>query len=262
MPAIHDAGKMPAVHTRSEVMRKQFFPYLLANYPSESRFRDVLQQTLAFANAIEIGIPFSDPVADGPVIRQASEQVLASGFQIESVFRALQHAAPRIPVAIMTYANPVLFYGRDSFFHASRDSGARWLIVPDVPFEESAEWKQHAAEAGLQWVSFVSLQTRPDRLRRIAQSAKGFLYLLSLTGITGATIRESELILQKAREIRQHTQVPVAVGFGIKSPADVAPLLNDIDAFIVGSRIVELIRENVPLDRYYREFRAALGGGS
>ncbi|PWT92792.1 MAG: tryptophan synthase subunit alpha [Acidobacteria bacterium] len=241
-------------------MKKQFYPYLLANYPSISQFETVLHLTAEYADAIEIGIPFSDPVADGPVIREAAEKVLKSGFELESVFRILQNAKLRIPVALMTYANPVLAYGRDRAFKACAECGVKFLIVPDVPHEESEPWRRQVNSANLKWIQFVSLVTRAERLRHIARSAEGFIYLVSLTGITGAKIRGPEAVSNKAREIKQVTDVPVALGFGIKTPQDVLPYRNDIDAFIVGSRIVELSTDINKLKDFYIEFRHALEG--
>lgn len=235
--------------------RPLFFPYLLADFPDRARFVDVLQTTLQFADFIEIGIPFSDPVADGPTLQRASSEVLAHGFKIESLFRLLQQQERSIPVGLMTYANPVWSYGRNAFFAACRQSQVQAVIVPDVSHEESAEWRSAAQDAGLIWIPFVSLQTGAQRLEKIAASAEGFVYLLSLTGITGSSIRNQALIIEKARQIRKHTKVPVALGFGIKSIADTTPFQSNLDAFIVGSRIVELLRSGESLENFYREFK-------
>ena len=233
----------------------RFFPYLMADYPSPDLFVEVLDLTSQYADTIEIGIPFTDPIADGPVIQRAAMEVLAHGFRIDSLFRKLQ-GRTRVPIAIMTYANPVLAYGRREFLQACSDCGVKHLIVPDLPMEESAEWKEEGKRAGLSWISFVSLLTRADRLKQIATSAQGFLYLLSLTGITGASIHGVEAIRHKAKEIRQHTKVPVALGFGIKSVEDTKPFVDVIDAFIVGSKIVELLgtRDLKTLEKFYKEF--------
>lgn len=237
-------------------MRKLFFPYLLADFPSASDFSDILDVTAAYADTIEIGIPFSDPVADGPILQQAAAQVLSNGFQIESLFRLLQDKSYDVAIAMMSYANPVLAYGRNEFLKACRQCRVKFLIVPDVPAEEAHEWKEEAKNVGLTWISFISLLTKPDRLQRIASSAEGFVYLLSLTGITGRNIHGIEAIRQKAFAIRQQTPTPIALGFGIKSPEDTLPFFDRIDAFIVGSRIIELIRaDGIPgLQSYYKEF--------
>lgn len=266
--------------------KKLFFPYLLAQYPSAAQFGEVLDLTLQYADGIELGIPFSDPVADGPVIREAAARVLSGGFRIESVFKTLQQRRLNIPAALMSYANPVLAYGLDEFLVACRQCGGQGVIIPDVPLEESQPWSEAARRHELAWIPFVSLMTRTGRLKQIASSAEGFVYLLSLTGITGADIRNADLIRQKATEIRNCTEVPVALGFGIKSPSDVATFLDVADAFIVGSRIIQeltdddalrpclstaadeaRLRSTDPasmferLEDLYRGFRAALAGG-
>jgi tryptophan synthase alpha chain len=244
-------------------MTKLFYPYLLADYPSPSRFPELFQMTLGYASAIELGVPFSDPIADGPIIQKATSTVLARGFQIETLLKFLQSQTLSIPVALMSYANPILAFGRAEFMKACVQCGVRSLIVPDVPFEEAAQWREEANQENLSWISFVSLQTREERLQRIAAAAEGFLYLISVTGITGSRITNPEAVKKKGIEIRKFTTVPIALGFGIQSRNDVLPYLEFVDAFIVGSRIVELITKQNGLrevEAFYKEFCKALTG--
>jgi tryptophan synthase alpha chain len=237
----------------------KFFPYLLADYPDRSGFAEILDLTIPYADTIEIGIPFTDPVADGPLIATAASKVLANGFSLDSLFHLLQNKKSNVPLALMSYANPILAYGRAEFLQAGAECGAKYLIVPDVPFEESEEWVGITKEHGLSWISFVSLVTSEERLKRIAQAAEGFVYLLSLKGITGASIHSPEQIQDKALQIRRHTNVPVALGFGIKNVKDTHPYLEVLDAFIVGSKIVELIDSNdlVELRTFYESWRTS-----
>jgi len=238
-------------------MRKLFFPYLLANYPDPARFSEVLDLTISYADTIEIGIPFTDPVADGPVIANAASEVLRQGFQIDSLFALLQKKKSKAPIALMSYANPILAYGKKEFLQSCTQSGVRHLIVPDVPFEESQDWRAQTKEFGLSWISFVSLVTREERLRKIAESAEGFIYLLALKGITGAAIHHPEQVRLQAERIRALTKIPIALGFGIKSVADTEAFGDSIDAMIVGSRIIELIHSNdiEDLEKLYMQFR-------
>jgi tryptophan synthase alpha chain len=240
------------------VNRILFFPYLLANYPGPAQFSEILDITLQYADTVEIGIPFTDPVADGPVIAKAASEVLASGFAMDSVFKRLQQNRKEIPIAIMSYANPILGYGKKDFLAACVQSGVKHLIVPDVPFEESMEWRGIVKEYGLSWISFVSLSTSEPRLKAIAQAAEGFLYLLSLKGITGSTIHHPEQIREKAHQIKNYTDVPIALGFGLKSVQDTVPYQDVVNAFIVGSRILELIHSNglMELENFYKTFWA------
>ena len=237
--------------------RPLFFPYLLADFPDRGKFKEALDLTLQHADFIEIGIPFSDPVADGPVIQQASAEVLSRGFRLESLLSLLRQTPRSVPAGLMTYANPVLAYGLEHLLQACRECGIQALIVPDVPHEEAGDWRAAARQSGIAWIPFVSLQTSGERLRRIAESAEGFVYLLSLTGITGASIRSTEAILAKALAIKRHTPVPVALGFGIKSAQDAVPFHGTIDAFIVGSRIVEALRSGSlrELEQLFAQFR-------
>jgi tryptophan synthase alpha chain len=241
-------------------MNSLFFPYLLANYPDPSRFSEALDVTLAHADTVEIGIPFSDPVADGPVIANAASHVLSNGFDLDRLFRVLQQKKSRVPIAMMCYANPILAYGITDFLKASVDCGARYLIVPDVPFEEAASWREATREHRLQWISFISLSTSERRLEHIAKAAEGFIYLLSLKGITGSKIHSPDQISNQAMRIRQHTKVPLALGFGIKSAEDTAPYREVIDAFIVGSKIIECINSNgvEHLHEFLETFRRSL----
>jgi tryptophan synthase alpha chain len=233
--------------------RKLFFPYLLADHPSPRGFRRLLDMATQHADLVEIGIPFSDPVADGPVIREASQAVLRRGFRVRELFDLLRSRAGAVPVALMTYANPVLAFGPERFLDGCAESRVAAVIVPDMPFEEDAGWRELAGQRDIRWISFVSLMTGSERLQRIASAAQGFLYLVSVTGITGTHVGAREAIRCKARSVRHFSHVPLALGFGIKSPEDAVPFLDCIDAFIVGSRIVELVRQDAEL-RIAEEF--------
>ena len=238
--------------------RNLFFPYLLADYPDGSKFGDLLDLTARYADTIEIGIPFTDPVADGPVIAAASSQVLATGFTVNSVFKTLQQKKLTVPVALMSYANPILAYGHTAFLEACSESGVKHLIVPDVPMEESTDWRAMTNEHGISWISFVSLTTSKKRLKQIAQAAQGFVYLLSLKGMTGAVISDFDQVREKAIELKEETDVPVALGFGVKSAEDTFRLREYVDAFIVGSRIIEIVQSNSlkDLEMFYQTFRS------
>lgn len=239
--------------------RNRFFPYLLANYPDPVLFAEVLELTSKYADTIEIGIPFTDPIGDGPVIARASSAVIAQSYEVESVFHRIQKRSMRVPIAMMSYANPILAYGRVEFCKACKQCGVQYLIVPDVPFEESAEWRSVANEQDLAWISFVSLLTGELRLKQIAQSSEGFIYLLALKGITGANIQDSETIRAKAKEIKSYTDVPIALGFGVKNVEDTVPYRDVVDAFIVGSKIIDLLetRRIDLLENFYESFTRA-----
>ena len=220
-----------------------FFPYLLFGYPSREYFVDLLDVAQEYSDCIEVGIPFSDPVADGPVIATAAEQVLQQPFDLDNVFSALQKRRRKVPIALMSYANPIWNYGLENFCKACQQLEVQALIVPDIPFEEAEPWRQAASSHKLSWISFVSLFTKAERLQKISETSQGFIYLVSVAGVTGTKISGPDLIRAKAEEIRQHTQTPIALGFGIRSVQDTVPYQDVIDGFIVGTRIIELINE-------------------
>jgi tryptophan synthase alpha chain len=237
--------------------KRLFFPYLLFGYPSREYFLDLLQLAQEYSDCIEVGIPFSDPVADGPVIANAAQQVLQQPFDLDNIFSALQKRKRKVPIALMSYANPIWNYGLENFCKACQQLEVQALIVPDVPFEEAEPWRQAASSHDLSWISFISLFTKADRLQQISGASQGFIYLVSVAGVTGSKIIGSDLIRAKALEIRQHTKTPIALGFGIRSVQDTLAYQNVIDGFIVGTRIIELIGEQnsmQKLEKLFKEF--------
>jgi tryptophan synthase alpha chain len=240
-----------------------FFPYLLFGYPSREYFLELLELAQEYSDCIEVGIPFSDPVADGPVIATAAQQVLQQTFDLDNVFSALQKRKRKVPIALMSYANPIWNYGLENFCKACQQLEVQALIVPDVPFEEAEPWRHTASSHNLSWVSFVSLFTKLDRLRKISEASQGFIYLVSVAGVTGTKISGPDLIRAKASEIRQHTQTPIALGFGIRSVQDTVPYQDVINAFIVGTRIIELINEPdsmKKIEELFKEFVTPAAG--
>lgn len=220
-----------------------FFPYLLFGYPSKEGFTDLFEAAQDHADLIEIGIPFSDPVADGPVIQSAVTEVLKSDFSLESILKFLSDRKKRTRLALMSYANPIWNYGLDEFTTACKQSNVDALIVPDVPFEESEPWRQACTSKDIALVSFISLQTGRERLAKIVKNADGFIYLLSLTGVTGSQIQSENAVRKQAALIRAITQIPIALGFGIRNVSDARRYSEEINAFIVGSRLIEVIQE-------------------
>jgi tryptophan synthase alpha chain len=167
-----------------------------------------------------------------------------------------------VPIALMSYANPIWNYGLENFCKACQQLEVQALIVPDVPFEEAESWQQTASSNGLSWISFVSLFTKFERLQQISKSSQGFIYLVSVAGVTGTKISGPDLIRSKALEIRQHTQTPIALGFGIRSIQDTVPYQDVIDGFIVGTRIIELINEPNSMETLKQLFREFSKGES
>ena len=223
--------------------KKAFIAYLMAGDPSlEQSAQMILTAQEAGADLIEIGIPFSDPVAEGPVIQEASERALAAGTRLDGVFAMVRSISGQmqVPMVFMTYLNPVFVYGYDRFFAECAEIGVSGVIIPDLPFEEQGEAKDSAAKHGVELVTLVAPTSR-ERVALLAQQAEGFLYLVSSLGVTGMRGGVSSDVTDIVADIRQVTDLPVAVGFGVSTPEQAAHYAALADGVIVGSAIVDIV---------------------
>jgi tryptophan synthase alpha chain len=228
---------------RRAARRPFFVPYLLVDRRRETRL-PALAVALreAGATALELGFPFSDPIADGPTLEAASGRALAAGTSWEDLLRAISRTAPILPTAVMTYANPVWRHGLDPGLHQLRRAGASGLIVPDLSFEESAPWRAAARRAGLDLVLLAAPGTGTDRVTAIARRSRGFLYLVARYGTTGAGRPRSarELAPLVAAAHRAAPDLAVLLGFGVRDSASrAAALATGADGVIVGSALEE-----------------------
>lgn len=194
---------------------------------------------------IELGLPFSDPVADGPTIQAASQRALARGVTVRKIFAAVKRlrARTQVPIVFMTYYNPVLRYGLKDFFSSCRTSGVDGIIVPDLPCEESRELIKAGSAAGIATIFLVAPTSTPKRVKDIAGKSKGFIYYVSLTGVTGARRALPKDIVTNIRRIKSVSGKPVAVGFGVSNARQAAGLAKIADGVIVGSAIVKIVGE-------------------
>jgi tryptophan synthase alpha chain len=220
--------------------RAALMPYLMGGFPT-------LADSLAIARAyievgadlIELGVPYSDPLADGPVIQQAGTRALAGGADLQGVLEVAQAVAADIPVVVMAYINMVVAPGPERFLERLHASGVCGLIVPDLPLEESAQLRAICDELGMALVPLVAPTTPPERLALIARSARGFIYLVSVTGTTGERSLDQLRYPELIASARRHTQLPLALGFGIASAEHArAALRAGADGVIIGSRLV------------------------
>lgn len=244
--------------------RKAFIPFITCGDPSldfSQRAIDTLIEN--GADIIELGIPFSDPVAEGDVIQKATARALDSGTSVEDVFAlvAKVRAKSNIPLVFMTYANIVFSYGSKEFFAKARELGVDGVIIPDVPYEERDEFA--CFSQGLDLIPLIA-PTSDDRIEMLAQSAQGFIYCVSSLGVTGVRehIISNESIIAR---IKQASQLPVAVGFGISTPAQAKDIARYADGVIIGSAVVSICAlsesEEMRLQKlgaYAREIRSAL----
>ena len=221
--------------------------YLMAGDPSLAETRRlVVEAERRGADVIELGVPFSDPLADGPVVQRAGTRALAAGTSLARVLEtvATLRAQVRLPIALMTYYNPVLAFGLKSFARTAADAGADGVIVPDLPWEESEPLRAEAEPAGLDIVQFVSPTSTPARVKTIARAARGFIYLVSLTGVTGERRELPRELDAQIRTLRLVTTKPVCVGFGVSTPEQVGAVGQLADGVVVGSAIVRKIEDH------------------
>jgi tryptophan synthase alpha chain len=219
-------------------------PYLMGGFPDlDTSLAAGLAAADAGADLLELGIPFSDPLADGPVIHSAATAALAAGATPHGVLRVCEGLADRLPVVLMVYANVVLSAGPEAFALRAVSAGAAGLIVPDLPHDEAGEVRAACDSEGLALVPLVAPTTTPERVAEIGLGARGFVYTVSLTGITGERGELPPGLEETVARVRASTELPVAVGFGISTPPQARTVARIADGVIVGSRIVRAVDE-------------------
>ena len=220
--------------------RAALMPYMMAGYPDfDAALRIGLACAQAGADILELGVPFSDPLADGPVIHAAGTRALAAGSTVGRVLELAAALTPEIPVVLMCYVNPILARGAERFAAALAEAGISGLIVPDLPLEEAPDVARACDAAGVALVPLVAPTTTDERLATIGARASGFLYTVSLIGTTGERQALSATFAPLVERARRFTSVPVAVGFGIGTPAQAAQAAEaGADGVIIGSRLV------------------------
>lgn len=225
--------------------RKLFIPFITCGDPDlESTKRYVLDMVKAGAGLIELGMPFSDPIAEGPVIQEADVRALASGTTTDKLFSLVEELRKEtdVPMVFMGYANSLFAYGYDRFCRRCSETGIDGMIIPDIPFEEKGELQEYTDKYGLDLISMIA-PTSHERIRMIAKEAKGFIYLVSSLGVTGVRNKITTDVKSIVEDIKKITDVPVCVGFGISRPEQVAEYTDYADGAIVGSAIVKIVKQ-------------------
>lgn len=226
--------------------KKQFIPYITCGFPNKKECVNIIKMFLdKGVEIIEIGIPFSDPVADGPTIQYSSYVALQNGINIEDVFEVVELTMEHknyFPI-IMTYLNPVVIYGMEKFFMKTKQRGVKGVIFADVIVEEKEIFYSYSKKYNIDSIFLLSPTTSLQRRRLIYKYSDGFIYILTLTGTTGARDKLPVEFYKFIKYIRKETNKPICAGFGISSPQQVLPVIKYIDGFIVGSAIVDKIRE-------------------
>lgn len=245
----------------SELRRREelaLMPYLLAGYPNLERSMEHLQtMDAAGADIIELGVPYSDPVADGPVIQDAAHAALQSGVTLRAILDAVERRPPNAPLILMSYLGPLLAFGQARLLDRLRGIGFAGLIIPDLPLEESDSWRKEADNAGLALVPMVAPTSAGSRLQRIVDGARGFIYYVSVTGTTGTRQTLGPHLIPGLRQLREQTDLPLTVGFGISQPEQIRELAGHTDGVVVGSRLVQAIRDGEELQTVVEALKQA-----
>jgi tryptophan synthase alpha chain len=235
--------------------RKALMPYIMFSDPHADGTPELMHALVeGGADLIELGMPFSDPMADGPVVQQAGERALARGIGMRQVLagvRAFRQRDARTPVVLMGYANPIERYeglhGAGSFIAAAQQAGVDGLLVVDYPPEECEDFAARLKAAGLDAIFLLAPTSTEQRMRDVGRVASGYVYYVSLKGVTGAGHLDTDAVAQMLPRIRQHVSVPVGVGFGIRDAATAQAVARVADAVVIGSRLVQILQ---PLPRH------------
>jgi tryptophan synthase alpha chain len=216
--------------------------FLTAGYPSREKFREHLQAVAAGADVVEIGVPFTDPMADGVTIQRSSQAALAQGVSLRWILSELEAMPPvRTPLLLMSYLNPLLAYGLDHLADAAARARVAGFIVPDLPFDESSELRKALDAHEIAMVQMVTPVTKPDRMKQLCESSQGFVYAVTMTGTTGKNVAVPAEVMGYLDRVRALAKVPVCAGFGIRSREQVLRLRGHVDGVVVGSALVEVL---------------------
>ena len=244
---------------------KALIPFITAGDPDlKTTEQLILAMAKAGADLIELGIPFSDPVAEGPVIQLASERALQAGATTDKILALVSRVRKEsdVPMAFMTYINPVFAYGIDRFMQDSREAGVDALIIPDLPFEEREEIIPYCSQYGIELISMIA-PTSQERIKMIAREARGFVYCVSSLGVTGVREQISTELDKMVKMVKEVQDIPCAVGFGISSPEQAQQISQTADGVIVGSAIMQIVEqfgvESVsPVAAFVREMKQSI----
>ena len=250
----HGTAALEAMFRRAQSEnRAAFLPYFPIGYPTyDASLRTIEAMAGAGVDGFEVGIPFSDPIADGPTIQAATQIALENGTTVRQCLdavRALRDRGVSQPMLMMGYANPVVAYGTDSFIRDARQAGADGLIVPDLPPEEASMFADSCAREGMALVFMLAPTSNDKRIELVAANATGFIYVVSLTGITGARAELPGYLRDFIARLRRGTDMPLVMGFGISTPEHARQVSELTDGFIVGSALVRAGGEGVEAAR-------------
>jgi tryptophan synthase alpha chain len=228
--------------------KKAFIAFITAGYPSLTITQKlVLEFSKIGVDIVELGVPFSDPMADGPIIQESSQYALNKDINLAAILNSVRKLRKKtdIPLCLMTYYNPIFCFGEDRFVKTAKSVGVDGVIIPDLPPEEGKSFIRQANKVGLDTICFLSPTTTLQRIKFISKVANGFIYYVSLTGVTGPRQHLPPDLIKNLKTIKRYTDKPLCVGFGVSSRSQVEQIYKVADGVIVGSAIVKTIKENI-----------------
>jgi len=241
--------------------RKALIPYIMSGDPSlDATERILLDLEDAGADLVELGVPFSDPLADGPTIQRASERSLKHGTTLKKVLNLVRKIRKKtaIPIILMTYYNPVFKMGVTEFFKRATDSGVDGVIIPDLIPDEAEDYIHTAREYGVDTIFLLAPTSTEERIKRVVRASTGFVYFVSITGVTGARLIMDKMMKETLNKVKNTSKIPVAVGFGVSTPQEARIVSGLADGVIVGSAIVRLMEQGKDVKRFVKSLREAI----
>jgi len=230
--------------------------FLTGGFPDRDRFRALLTQVASEADVVEIGVPFTDPMADGMTIKRSSREALARGFTLRWLLDTLRDMQrPRAPLVLMSYLNPLLSFGFPQLAATAAQAGVCGFIVPDLPYDESAEFRAALAPHGIAQIQMVTPVTTPERMRRLCAATQGFVYAVTMTGTTGRNASVPGDVSNYLDAVVHASKLPVCAGFGIRSREQVEQLRGHVAGVIVGSALVEVVENGQDAGNFLRSLR-------
>lgn len=244
--AIRGTGERPAL-----------IAYITAGFPDKESFRSQLLAVAAVADVVEIGVPFSDPMADGTTIQRSSRRALEHGVSLRWILSELSEikTKPRAPLLLMSYLNPLLAFGLDKLPQAAAKAGIAGFIIPDLPYEESDDMRGALDAEGLALVQFVTPVSPDDRMKLLCGASTGFVYAVTMTGTTGKNVDPPQDVLDYFARARKLSPLPICAGFGIRNAAQISKLAPYVDGVIVGSALIEVIERGEDPAAFLRALR-------
>ena len=209
------------------------------------------------ADIIEIGIPFSDPIADGPTIQESSHTSLMKEATLKRIISNIKKLEIETPLVFMSYLNPLLAYGKEEILHDMNKSGVSGLIIPDLPIEEATEWKSLSQDYNIELIFLVTTTSPPKVRKKIVQESRGFVYCVSVLGTTGVRNKMPPYLNKFLKDMKKISDIPIALGFGISTPKQIESFQGMVDGVIIGSRIIEAIKNEENLKELVAEFKEA-----